>query len=87
MPDATPLCEFDDCEQPAASDLHLQGKGCLYLCLPHRDELMTQPKWELFEIGAHARVDTPIASSGWTKQDGGRIEIDGTPARERPWRP
>ncbi len=87
MPDATPLCELDDCEQPAVADLHLQGKGCSYLCVVHRDELMAQPNWTLYELGDHARVTTPIASPGWRNRKGDSVEIDGTPARERAWRP
>lgn len=88
MADAiAPICEFDDCEQPAICDLHLHDKGCLYLCEQHRNEVMGASNWTAHELDAHTRQATPVWADGWTNKEGKRLEIDGLPARERAWRP
>lgn len=87
MTTAQPICENEDHDEPAAFDLHREGHGCLYVCAACRDALMSASNWTLYEIGAHTRTATPVSESGWSNKDGGRIELDGTPARERVWRP
>lgn len=84
---AGPICEIDDCEDVAVCDLHVQGQGCLYLCVGHQTDMLSLPNWEQFEVGAHPRKSVPIIRSGLTTKDGRRVELDGTPARERAWRP